>query len=139
MNEDLKGYAVFIGKGPGPRADQRVYVLVPPHEGYQYVTVSAARVADRDECLIFGAEGPDGNIVSYFELSGSRYETLDHAEVLRAAGYVVDTDFTAAMRAAADAGRALQERAQALRETSAQVVAFVGRMVAECAVRGGES
>lgn len=98
---EIKGFAEYIGPAQeGTAADQRVYALSPPHEGYAHVVVSACEVLGQPEVYIFGADDERGAIASWTELPGSLRGTLEHTEALRAAGYMLDTDFAAALRVA---------------------------------------
>ena len=79
-------------KDKGFIGDARLYRLTAPLEGYDYVVVSALSFNDSgaiDETYIFGSDD-EGNVLNWGELPGSLRGTLDHAEVLREAGYEIE-------------------------------------------------
>lgn len=64
-----------------------LYKVNPPHEGHNYVIVSATNISG-PETYIFGAN-KDGQVLNWVELGGSFQGGLDHAEALRNAGYKI--------------------------------------------------
>ncbi len=65
-----------------------LYQMTPPHEGHEYVIVSAVN-QHVTETYLFAAS-PDGEVVEWCEMNGSLKGTTDHAEALAAAGYEVE-------------------------------------------------
>ncbi len=72
-------------------ADQRLYKMDPPHEGYEYVVVSGVNAFGMgEETLIFGADA-EGRIDTYADLTGSFRGSIDHEVALAIAGYKVES------------------------------------------------
>lgn len=94
------GIATFVRRRDVPGADQRLYKLEPPliyrRDSYgrpittEYVVVSATvmQPINRCETYIFAAN-EEGRIIDWCALSESQNHILDHAQVLRDAGYEV--------------------------------------------------
>lgn len=71
------------------RGDARLYRLSEPHEGYDYVVVSALTLPDLPgETSIFGSDAT-GECDTMEELPGSFEGGLDHAKALARAGYTI--------------------------------------------------
>ena len=82
MNE-----AKFL-KNVESEAQQAVYQMAPPLQGYEYVVVSAACVFGESETYIFGSDAK-GQIVNWSELDGSFKGQLSHETALSNAGYKI--------------------------------------------------
>ena len=83
--------ALLITSLDGWRGDARLYKLSEPHEGFEYVIVSAIQQAFdtlRPETYIFGAT-PEGSAVNYLELEGSFRGSMDHELALANVGYTI--------------------------------------------------
>ena len=88
--------ATMIKKLSGFRGDARLYRLSVPlvdeysddDASYEYVVVSATVAYSGAETYIFGAN-ESGDIEDWQELPGSFRGSLDHAEALRRAGYII--------------------------------------------------
>lgn len=83
--------ALHITNLKGWRGDARLYQLSEPHEGFEYVIVSAIRSAVdtlMPETYIFGAT-PEGKAINYLELTGSFRGGTDHSRALADAGYTI--------------------------------------------------
>jgi len=80
--------AFLIGtKTKHNRLEQRVYRMVPPHEGFTFVVASKIP----GETMLFGCKNEKGQYMSYDQngLSGSTFGDVDCDEVIRNAGYTL--------------------------------------------------
>jgi len=86
--------------------DQRVFMMDPPHQGHEFVMVSARNFDEfnarfqsgatsylsfdsmSDETYIFGCDSK-GEVVSWRELEGSYKGGMSHAQALANAGYTI--------------------------------------------------
>ena len=74
----------------GMRGHAEVYRLDPPHEGREYVMVSAVDAFGAGpETYIFPAS-EDGKVTDWLEMEGSFKGALDHVGALRNAGYEIE-------------------------------------------------
>lgn len=79
--------ATFVKKLKGFNGDARLYRMEPPHEGAEYVVVSAVIAPfSGPETYIFAADA-DGEVTSWSEMDGSFRGGLSHTEALSGAGY----------------------------------------------------
>lgn len=71
-----------------------VYKMDPPHEGNEYVVVSAVNQPEiyAHETLIFGYDIEEMCVTSWSELAGSVRNTTSHAAALKLAGYELPID-----------------------------------------------
>lgn len=80
--------ATFIANNQNMRSDARLYKMVPPYQGHEYVIVSAIETRSTIETFIFPAYS-DGKVSSWNELDGSFDGKMDHVQALGNAGYIV--------------------------------------------------
>lgn len=87
-----KKIARFIRTTPSrDGADAKLYVMVPPYDGNEYVVVSANTILGRPETYVFSSDS-DGTITNWSELECSFIGELNHARALEYAGYELDTN-----------------------------------------------
>ncbi len=82
--------ATFVKTIEGWTGDARLYRLSEPHEGNDYVVVSATVVPyiNEPETYIFAATEA-GEVIGWGEMDGSLKGCLDHKAALASAGYEV--------------------------------------------------
>lgn len=81
--------AQFIRTLYGFTGNAALYRMTPPHDGHEYVVVSATRVMfSGPETYIFPATS-DGKVSDWCELDGSYRGSMSHESALANAGYTL--------------------------------------------------
>lgn len=80
--------ALRIRRCDGDTAEAYLWRMSPPFEGYEFVITSANVVRfSGPECYMFAADD-DAEVLEWLEMWPSKRGTLNHLEVIGAAGYL---------------------------------------------------
>lgn len=81
--------AYFVKDSDEFRGTAKIYRMEPPHEGSEYVAVSAACVPlSGEETYIFPCD-ENGSVTDWGELEGSEHGIYDCEQAIRNAGYEI--------------------------------------------------